>query len=169
MKRPSIIFIMLAIACGLTLTAQSMACDALFVQNSKGMAFDGKLLTLKGANPIIIYFCDRPEREAGHLTREAFLELVSEGENSFTENPPNGAVSIFGPGDEVTEAVVELAERPFERGDDLVFPIKVLLGELPKTGGAVALFIDPIGRPLSPTSRAGVHRRHQRRAIRHIR
>ena len=31
---------------------------------------------------------------------------------------------------------------------------------------AIVLFIDPIGRPLSPTSRAGVHRRHVRRAVR---
>jgi hypothetical protein len=31
------------------------------------------------------------------------------------------------------------------------------------------MFIDPIGRPLSPTSAAGVHRRHHRRAVRHRR
>jgi len=53
-------------------------------------------------------------------------------------------------------------------GDDMVFPVKVLEGALPTAGGAVVMFIDPIGRPLSPTSVAGVHRRHRRRAVRHI-
>ena len=40
-----------------------------------------------------------------------------------------------------------------------VYDIKVLEGELPPAGGPVALFIDPIGHPLSATSVAGVHRR----------
>jgi len=47
-----------------------------------------------------------------------------------------------------------------------VYDIKVLEGELPPAGGPVALFIDPIGHPLSATSVAGVHRRHERRAVR---
>ena len=130
------------------------------------MAFDGNRLTLKSANPNIIFFCDRPVRTAGHMTRDAFMDLVSEGENSFVENPPNAAISIFGR-KEVVEVVVELRDRPSVSGDDFIFPIKVLDGELPKEGGAVVMFIDPIGRPLSPTSAAGVHRRHRRRAVRH--
>jgi hypothetical protein len=32
----------------------------LFVQDAKAMIFDGSLLTLKEANPNIIFFCDRP-------------------------------------------------------------------------------------------------------------
>ena len=39
------------------------ACDALFVQNAKAMTFDGTRLTLKKADPNLIWFCDRPERE----------------------------------------------------------------------------------------------------------
>jgi len=143
------------------------ACDMLFVQDAKAMVFDGSLLTLKGADPNIIFFCDRPVRVAGYLTREAFMKLVTEGENSFATNPPNAAVSIFGTGDDITEAVVALHKRPMMKGDDMVFPIKVLEGELLSKGGAVVMFIDPIGRPISPTSVAGVHRRHRRRAIRH--
>ena len=50
----------------------------------------------------------------------------------------------------------------------MIFPIKVLEGELPNAGETVIMFIDPIGRPMSPTSVAGVHRRHRRRAVRHL-
>ncbi len=150
----------------LTAHAAEDACDMLFVQDAKAMVFDGSRLTLKEANPNIIFFCDRPVRTAGHMTREAFMKLVSEGENSFTSNPPNAAVSIFGAENKLTDVVVTLSERPEVNGDDMVFPVKVLEGELPAEGGTVVMFIDPIGRPLSPGSIAGVHRRHRRRAIR---
>lgn len=148
--------------------AEDDACEMLFVQNAAGMSFDGNQLTLKDAGKNLIWFCDRPVRSAGHLTRDAFMQLVSEGENNFAENPPNAAVSIFGGKDnEVASAVVTLQEKPVLVGNNLVYGIKVIDGELPTRGGAVTMFIDPIGRPISPTSVAGVHRRHVRRAIRH--
>jgi hypothetical protein len=155
----------LAAALALPACAGEDVCEMLFVQNAKGMVFDGSRLTLKGANPNIIFFCDRPVRTAGHLTRDVFMKMVTEGENSFASNPPNAAISIFGPEDTVTEVVVTLSERPETSGDDFIFPVKVLEGELPDQGGAVSMFIDPIGRPLSPGSIAGVHRRHVRRAV----
>ena len=99
------------------------------------------------------------------MTRDAFMKLVTEGENSFADNPPNAAVSIVGARGEVTEAVVTLSKKPQVSGKDMVFPIKVIDGDLPNAGETVIMFIDPIGRPMSPTSAAGVHRRHRRRAV----
>ena len=163
----SLLVIMLLLAMALPVHADEDACDMLFVQDAKAMVFDGNRLTLKNANPNIIFFCDRPVRTAGHMTRDAFMKLVSEGEDSFASNPPNAAISIFGASNEITEVVVTLPKRPVVSNDDLIFTIKVLEGKLPAKGGAVVMFIDPIGRPLSPTSAAGVHRRHRRRAIRH--
>jgi len=141
-------------------------CEAMFVQDAKSMTFDGSNLMLKDANPDMIYFCDRPVREAGHLSQETFLKWGSEGEDSFAKNHPNAAVSILGPGDEVASVVVELSGRPVISGNDITYPVKELDGELPNTGGKVIIFIDPLGRPLSPNSVAGVHRRHERRARR---
>ena len=146
--------------------SEADSCDMLFVQSAPAMVFDGRNVTLKDADPNLIFFCDRPVRQAGHLTRDAFMELVATGEDSFAEDPPNAAISIFGPGDQVTEVVVTLSGRPWVSGADFVFPVTLLDGELPTTGGPVTMFIDPIGRPLSPGSIAGVHRRHERRAIR---
>ena len=68
--------------------AEDEACDMLFVQDAKAMVFDGSLLTLKEANPNIIFFCDRPVRTAGHMNRDVFMKLVTEGGNSFADNPP---------------------------------------------------------------------------------
>jgi len=147
--------------------AEEDTCDMLFVQDAKAMVFDGSLLTLKEVNPNIIFFCDRPVRTAGHMNRDAFMKLVTEGENSFADNPPNASVSIIGAKGEVAAAVIILSERPRMSGNDMVFPVKVLDGELPNAGETVIMFIDSIGRPASPTSVVGAHRRHRRRAVLH--
>jgi hypothetical protein len=141
-------------------------CQAMFVQSSQAMAFDGSQLTLEEANPAIIYFCDRPVREAGHLTWDAFMALGSTTDDSFAVNEPNAAVSVFAADGSVIEAVVTLKSKPWMSGGRAVFPVALLEGELPDVGGATVLFIDPIGRPASPTSVAGAHRRHHRRAVR---
>jgi hypothetical protein len=167
MKSIFVIVLLLATV-GSYALAEDEACDMLFVQDAKAMTFDGSRLTLKEANPNIIFFCDRPVRTAGHMDRNAFMKLVTEGENSFADNPPNAAVSIIDAKGEVTEVVVTLSKRPLVEGNDMIFPIKMLEGELPNAGETVIMFIDPIGRPMSPTSVAGVHRRHRRRAVRHL-
>ena len=47
-------------------------------------------------------------------------------------------------------------------GDTLTYKVNVLDGTLPAKA-TCSLFIDPIGRPLSPMSVAGVRRRQRRR------
>jgi hypothetical protein len=57
---------------------------------------------------------------------------------------------------------VELRD-PHLTEDILTYNIVVLDGTLPARAGPCSLFIDPIGRPLSPVSVAGVRRRDRRR------
>jgi hypothetical protein len=47
--------------------------------------------------------------------------------------------------------------------DALTYHVDVLDGNLPVKADACSLFIDSIGRPLSPMSVAGVRRRDRRR------
>lgn len=54
-------------------------------------------------------------------------------------------------------------KNPRLAGGALIYDVKILAEEEPIPSGPVSLFIDPLGRPLSPTSVAGVHRRHRRR------
>jgi len=128
----------------------------LFVLSARGLEFDGSVLTLKQPNPTVVYFCDRPVREAGHMTLEALVVQVQKGENNFRENPPNAAISIFEDDGSVTEVVVVLPTAPVIAGDTVKFEVVGIDGDLPAAGGAVSMFIDPIGMPLSPTSAAGV-------------
>ena len=145
---------------------EDQGCDALFVIRAQSMSFNGTRLVLRGTDPNITYFCDRPVRTAGHLTIDALRAIVTKGENNFLENPPNAALSIFGDGGEISDIIVLLPSAPKVTGDELDFEVRVIEGELPATGGALVLFVDPIGVPVSPTSAAGVHRRHKRRAVR---
>ncbi|MFO1423507.1 MAG: hypothetical protein U1F70_07610 [Candidatus Competibacteraceae bacterium] len=136
--------------------------DFLFVQNARGIQYaDGKL-TLKGVSPTTIVFSDRPERLAGHMSTTEFVPFWKEGKDSFLSDPPNATLSILGSG-KVTDVVVVLRD-PVLKGDELSYDIRVLEGEMPADGGAASLFIDAIGRPLTPMSIAGADRRMWRRA-----
>ena len=137
--------------------------ELLFVQEAGGVRFaDGKL-TLTDLNPQTLYFADRPDDIAGFLTYREYVELVYTGPDNFEEEPPN-ATLLTVDGDRMIETVLELSAKPVMEGDDMVFTsVKLILGEPPAEGVRAVLFIDTVGRPMSPTSVAGVHRRHRRR------
>ena len=92
------------------------------------------------------------------------MQTWSRGDDSFASNPPNAVLSILD-GEEVDDVVVVLKEPRLSDGD-LSYTVSVLDGKLPASGGASSLFIDVVGRPLTPVSVAGVRRRTRRRVIR---
>ncbi len=123
-------------------------------------------LTLQRVSQTTIFFTDRPKRLAGHMTTSDFVEDWGVGKNSFADNPPNATLSIFGK-DEIVDIVLTL-KNPRLEGGNLVYDIAVLLEDVPPVSGQSSLFIDPIGRPMSPMSIAGVHRRERRHVRRHV-
>ena len=139
--------------------------DFLFVQSAKNMSFDPATnkLTLENVSPVTLFFTDRPERIAGNMKTAAFLPFWSEGKDSFKSDPPNADVSIVD-GKTLTQTVVELQD-PVLEGDNLRYTVKLIKGDMPSAGTDVAVFIDIIGRPLTPVSFAGVARRNFRRAV----
>ena len=139
--------------------------DFLFVQSAKNMSFDPATnkLTLENVSPVTLFFTDRPERIAGNMKTAAFLPFWSEGKDSFKSDPPNADVSIVD-GKTLTQTVVELQD-PVLEGDNLSYTVKLIKGDMPSAGTDVAVFIDIIGRPLTPVSCAGVARRNFRRAV----
>ena len=139
--------------------------DFLFVQSAKSMSFDPATnkLTLENVSPVTVFFTDRPERIAGNMNTTRFIPFWSEGEDSFKSDPPNADISIL-EGKELKQTVVELQD-PVLEGSNLTYTVKLLKGEMPAAGTDVAVFIDIIGRPLTPLSFAGVARRNYRRAV----
>jgi hypothetical protein len=138
--------------------------EFLFVQSAKGMTFDktSNKLTLTGVSPITVFFTDRPERVAGNMKTAHFIPFWSEGKDSFKSDPPNADISLLD-GKTLKQVVVELQD-PVLNGEDLTYTVKVLAGDPPAKADEVSVFIDIIGRPLTPLSFAGVARRSYRRA-----
>jgi hypothetical protein len=85
------------------------------------------------------------------------------GEDSFAKNPPNATVSGFSKTSSGVRDAVVVLKSPKLEGDTLTFDVDVLEGDLAGADGAAAVFIDLIGRPLTPLSFAGVARRSFRR------
>jgi hypothetical protein len=65
--------------------------------------------------------------------------------------------------------VVVVLSDPALDWDDMSYRVEILDGDMPASGGPSSLFIDVIGRPLTPMSVAGVRRRGRRRARRRTR
>lgn len=132
---------------------------SLFVINSRGATLHGGKLTLAGVAPVAIVFADRPVRSAGHDLTSRIVEDWGNGSDNFAKDPPNATVSVFSKdGAGVKDAVVVLKSPKLE-GDRLTFDVDVLEGDLTGAEGAASVFIDIIGRPLTPMSYAGVARR----------
>jgi len=137
--------------------------EFLFVQTADSVTLADGVLVMGGVNPATIYFSDRPDRVAGHLTTDEFVATWGDGDDSFASNPPNATLSILA-GDQPQEIVVTITEPRLDDGN-LVYNVSILEGAEAATGGACSLFIDIIGRPLTPVSYAGVARRSMRRAV----
>ena len=131
---------------------------SLFVLNSRGATLQGDTLTLTGVMPHSIIFADRPVRAAGHQLTADVIADWGTGDDSFAKNPPNATVSVFSKDGSVKDAVVVL-KTPKLEGDKLTFNVQTLEGDLNGGDGSAAVFIDIIGRPLTPLSFAGVARR----------
>ena len=140
--------------------------ELLFVQTAHTVALKDDVLRLGTVNPATIFFSDRPQRIVGHEPTEDFVAQWGVGEDNFAADPPNAALSIL-TGTEPQEIIMELMNPRIE-GSDLVYDVKILQGKEKAKGETVSLFIDPVGRPMSATSVAGVHRRRRRRVIRRV-
>jgi hypothetical protein len=140
--------------------------QAMFVQCANGMTTTDSSITLHGAAYSTLFFADRPQRVVGHIHTRKFVDDWGKGDNSFAADPPNAVMSFLGNGDAVPEEVTMVIRDPQLDGDTLTYKVEVLDGTLPAKAGPCSLFIDPIGRPLTPISIAGVNRRRRRRARR---
>ncbi len=137
--------------------------ELLFVQEADGARYQNGQLTLTGLAPRTLFFADRPDDIAGYMTYQEYVDMVYEGPDNFEDDPPNATLIVV-EGDKLAAVVLELSAKPRMEDNDMVFSsVKLIEGEPPVESRKAVLFIDTIGRPLSPGSVAGVHRRHRRR------
>jgi hypothetical protein len=142
--------------------------EYLFAQTAGRASVDSNgRFTLIDVSSATLFFSDRPYRLTGHIPTDEFVAYWGEGDESFADDPPNAVLSLF-EDDHVNDVVVVLSDPVLADGD-LSYAVEVTDGELAPSTGPASLFIDRIGRPLSPMSIAGVHRRQRRRGGRRMR
>jgi hypothetical protein len=120
----------------------------LFVMSAASGSLEGDRLTMSGV-PNVVYFSDRPNRIAGHMSIDKFIEVWGKQPASMKTDPPNAVLSVLDPsGNE--NAVVELLSISKE-GESVVFNIKRLDGGAPLKFESSSLFIDqiPVGTPIA--------------------
>ena len=127
-------------------TAQSTTPQVQFVQTAKGVTFKDGVLTMQEPTLMTVFFSDRPERLTGQLRNDLFASLWNEGKNSFKNDPPNAALSIFNPSGQPTQAVMVLS-NPRLQGRDILYDARMLDGSIPAQGGESTLFIDGYDTP----------------------
>ena len=149
-------------------TAPPATVEDMFVQTASGVRTDNETMTLLGLTPHTIYFSDRPQRIVGHITTQRFLQWWSEGDDSFAVDPPNAVLAWGEPGTDAPEEAVVVISEPAVTSEGLQYRIQTLQGTPPAKAGPCVLVIDPLGRPLSPVSVAGVRRRDMRRERRRL-
>jgi len=111
----------------------------LFVISGTSGSLKGDTLTLNGV-PSVIYFSDRPDRVAGHLSLEKFVESWNKGVDSYKADPPNATLSVLTK-DGAKNVVVELMSVEQKSGS-VVFKSAVLEGNVTGAFETSSLFID---------------------------
>ena len=136
-------------ACATTTTTSSGAPQLMFVQSAEDLKVDRAASTIRlvKVNQQTLYFSDRPQRIAGHITMADYLKewTAKAGADNFGANPPNAALSVYEPGQEDSTLVVIKITKPVVDGADLVYNYSLINGTMPASGGATSLFIDWIG------------------------
>ena len=138
-----IFIVMLTLVTGLVF-AENVIDDSkkpgyLFVISGTSGSLKGDTLTLNGV-PNVLYFSDRPDRVAGHLSLEKFVELWNKGVNSYKADPPNATLSVLKK-DGANNIVVELVSVEQKSGS-VVFKVAALEGMGPERFKMSTLFID---------------------------
>ena len=141
--------------------------EYMFAQTSGGVTIGDGRITLNHVSHTTLFFSDRPYRLTGHVPTDEFVGEWGVGDDSFAKEPPNALLSLF-EDDHVNDVVVVLTDPVISNGD-LSYAVEVTDGELTPSTGPASLFIDMIGRPMSPMSIAGVRRRGRRRGRRRMR
>jgi len=139
-----IFIVMLTLVSGLVF-AENVIDDSkntgyLFVLSATSGSLKGDTLTLNGV-PSVIYFSERPERKAGHMSVSNFVEMWGKGVDSFKADPPNATLSVWKK-DGANNIVVELTNVEQKNGS-VVFKVAVLEGYIrPESFKMPSLFTD---------------------------
>jgi len=120
----------------------------LFVLNANAGTRNGNQLRLVNVNPDVVWFDDRPSRQAGRQTTLSFIQGWAT--RGFESDPPNAVLQV----DNLSFPIIlsqPIFDGPAQTLSFLIQPDAGAppLDQLPTTFGACALFIDDAGSAAS--------------------
>lgn|GEM_PF-1782158 len=124
-------FFGLAIAVQASDIEQNYPISELYVLSSQAAELDGDRLTLRGLDPKVIWFTDRPARHAGRADTDVFIANWPVGDDSFEVDPPNGALVGRNDDEEEVELVLEFMD-PVWNGPELTLRVAPIEAPLPR-------------------------------------
>jgi hypothetical protein len=124
--------------------------QSIFVQTAQGAISKGGTLWLTGDTASTLYDSDRPWRVVGQMATRDFVERWPDGASSNEWDPPHTVLAFLESGDDRPQDAVLVIKDPRFSGGELSYPIDVFQRTVAADPGPVTLFIDRIGRPLSP-------------------
>jgi len=135
----SVLFLGVLLSNAEQVKADSTNPSYLFALSGKSGSLYGDVLTLNGV-PNVIYFTDRPERKAGNISLEKFIDSWNKGNHSFKADPPNATLSILNK-DGALNVVVELMSVE-QKSSSLHFKVVELEGKVNGKFDDAMLYVD---------------------------
>ena len=111
----------------------------LFTMTAGSGSFAEGRLSLAGV-PLVVYFTDRPYRQAGHMSLQDFMSLWQGDAEDLGNDPPNAELAIYDAGSDA-QSVLIIDEPEMSEGS-ISFRVKLLDETIPATFGQATLFID---------------------------
>ena len=111
-----------------------------FIATGQAGSITENTLTINNINEKLVYFSDRPNRIAGKIKFDKFMEIWDKGNDSFKYDPPNAGISVKIKGEDKI-GVIELLE-PILIDNKITFKIKKLDFDFVGDFESIVIFVD---------------------------
>ena len=125
---------------------------ALLVQTAQSVDFSNGRICLHNISPTTIYMSSRGQGIVGHISTSDLVNLWRRDTSTLSNEPPAAALSFLNQVQQPQGDVVVRLDHPTLDKHALTYSATILEGALFRQNGACTLFIDVLGRPVSPVS-----------------
>jgi len=126
--------------------------SALLVQTAQSVEFVDGHIIMRGVSLSTLYLSNRSQRIVGHIGTQELVDCWRNEHSRFSTKPPAAALSFVNPDPGAVDDVVIRIDSPELTEQELVYSASILEGHLYRLNGPCTLFIDALGRPVSPVS-----------------
>ena len=143
LAKPAVALAVSAVIAGAAFAQEVNASDAQWLAVIHGQMVevaDGSIVV--DANPNIIAFTDRPQRDVSLVDLEDFVAAAWGEDGFFVDDPPNAAVASA-VRDDLDTKIIEMTDVALDN-TRMTISMVPLEGDMPRAGDQIILFVDDI-------------------------